>query len=64
MLELRKCLYHGNKFWFHRWFRENTYEEFTNGPAVNVTDIGAILENKYSGKIYKVYDIEDIIFDN
>jgi hypothetical protein len=61
MAKTRKCLYHGNKFLFHRWFQEGGFEEFETGPE-NEMDIGAILENPYTGKIKKVFDIEQIEF--
>ena len=60
MSKLRKCLYHGNKFLFHRWFQEGDFEEFINGPPMNIISVGAILENPYSGQVKKVYDIEHI----
>lgn len=61
MTELRKCLYHGNKFLFHRWFQEGVFER-NNGITEGNIDVGAILENSYSGKVKKVYDIEHIKF--
>ncbi len=60
MSELRKCLYHGNKFLFHRWFQEGVVNELSSGNPIGNIDIGAILENPYSGKVKKVFDIEYI----
>ena len=65
MGKTRKCLYHGNKFLFHRWFQEGGFEymHYASGNATEGSiDVGAILENPYTGKIKKVFDIEQIEF--
>lgn len=63
MPELRKCLYHGNKYLFHRWFQEGYLNRYPNDETVEGgIDIGAILENPYSGKVKQVFDIEHIQF--
>ena len=62
MGKTRKCLYHGNKYLFHRWFDEGGFDRLSDGKLIGKIKAGAILENPYTGKIKKVFDIEQIEF--
>ena len=62
MPELRKCLYHENKYLFHGWFQEGGFERRMDVLEGEI-GVGAILENPYNGKVKKAWDIERIQFE-
>lgn len=56
-VELRKCNYKEEQFYFHTWFQEGG--QLDDGGTI---DIGAVLENCCNGKVIKAFDIDKIQF--